>query len=201
MTDSERSGPAPVLITAVLVVLVAVAAPLAVARLTGSDGDEHGPPRGVVLDGADRRALDAAPVRRGATGAVDPAVDPTDPVAVTRAYLAAARASGGDDAGRTRLRAAGYAAPGSPPAAVGVVVLDPPPPHQVRTAAVGDVDLVAGDGDDRRRGYRATVLTATGPPGGVATPAVTAAYVVLARQPDGRWLVVADTPTLPDVGH
>jgi hypothetical protein len=99
------------------------------------------------------------------------------------------------------LQAAGYAAPGSPPAAVGVVVLDPPPPDQVRTAAVGAVDLLVSDGADRRRGYRATVLTATGSPGGAATPAVTTAYVVLAREPDGRWLVTVDTPTPPDEGH
>jgi hypothetical protein len=201
MTDPGRRGSAPALVTAVLVVLVAVAAPLAVARLTGPDGGEHGPLRHAVLDDADRRALDAVPVRRGVAAPADPAVDLTDPVAVTRAYLTVARASGGDDAGRTRLQAAGYAAPGSPPATVGVVVLDPPPPDQVRTAAVGAVDLLVSDGADRRRGYRATVLTATGSPGGAATPAVTTAYVVLARQPDGRWLVVADTPAPPDVAH
>ena len=103
-----------------------------------------------------------------------------------------------DDAGRTHLQAASYAAPGSPPAAVGVLVLDPPPPGQVRTAAVSALDLVAADDGDRRRGYRATVATATGPPGGTAVAAVTTAYVVLARQPDGRWLVTTDTPELPE---
>ncbi len=201
MTDSDRSGSAPALITAVLVVLVAVAAPLAVARLTGPDGDEPGPLRGVVLDGADRRALDAVPVRRGVAAPTDPAVDLTDPVAVTRAYLTVARASGGDDAGRTRLQAAGYAAPGSPPGTVGVRVLDPPPPGQVRTAAVVALDLVAADPADRRRGYRASLATATGPPGGAAVPARATAYVVLARQPDGRWLVTADTADPAEVGH
>jgi len=73
-----------------------------------------------------------------------------------------------------------------------VVVLDPPPPGQVRTAAVTGLDLVAATEDDRRRGYRATVATSTGS----ATTAGTTAYVVLARQPDGRWLVVVDAPDL-----
>ena len=71
----------------------------------------------------------------------------------------------------------------------------------VRHPMSGAVDLLASEGADRRRGYRATVALSTGPPGGPAVPAVTTAYVVLARQPDGRWLVVGDTPTLPDEGH
>ena len=74
-----------------------------------------------------------------------------------------------------------------------MVVLDPPPPGQVRTAAVTALDLVTAAEDDRRRGYRATVATSTGP--GDAPPSRTA-YVVLARQPDGRWLVVVDAPDL-----
>jgi hypothetical protein len=155
-------------------------------------GDEPGPPLGAVLDGPDRRALDAVPLRRGP----DPppagtAVDLTDPAAVARAYLAAARSATPADRGHTRRDAVLYAAAGSP-AAVGVVVLDPPPPGQVRTAAVTALDLVAAAEDDRRRGYRATVATSTGP----ATTTVTTAYVVLARQPDGRWLVVADAELL-----
>ena len=99
-------------------------------------GDEPGPPLGAVLDGSDRHALDAAPLRRGPDPPpADPAVDLTDPAAVARAYLAAARSATPADHGRTRRDAVPYAAAGSP-AAVGVVVLDPPPPGQVRTAAV-----------------------------------------------------------------
>ena len=150
-----------------------------------------------MLDGLDRRALGAVPMRRGAGPLpADPAVDFTDPMVVARTYLAAARSATPDDRDRTRLRAAPYAAPGSPTAAVGVVVLDPPPPGQVRTAAVTALDLVAAAEDDGRRGYRATVAAATGPPGGPATTNATTAYVVLARQPDGRWLVVADAREL-----
>jgi hypothetical protein len=183
------------LAAAAAVVLVAALTPLVVVQLT----DRDGPPLGAVLDDADRRVLDAAPVRRGA-GAVpaDPSVDLTDPVAVAHAYLVAARAAGADDGGHTHLRAARYAAPGSPPAAVGVVVLDAPAPGQVRTADVTVLELVAADEADLRRGYRATVTTATGPPGRPAPSVVSTAYVVLARQPDGRWLVAADTPDLPE---
>jgi hypothetical protein len=186
--------PAVGLVAAVVVILaVGIAVPLLVYPAP------DGPPLGAVLDGPDRQVLGAVPVRRGpAAPPVDPAVDLADPVAVARAYLVAARAAGPDAAGRTHLQAASYAAPGSPPAAVGVLVLDPPPPGQVRTAAVSALDLVAADDGDRRRGYRATVATATGPPGGTAVPAVATTYVVLARQPDGRWLVTTDTPELPE---
>ena len=178
-------------------ILVVAAAALAVAVLLilaglVVRGDEPGPPLGAVLDGSDRHALDAAPLRRGPDPPpVDPAVDLTDPAAVARAYLAAARSATPADHGHTRRDAVPYAAAGSP-AAVGVVVLDPPPPGQVRTAAVTALDLVTAAEDDRRRGYRATVATSTGP----ASTAVTTAYVVLARQPDGRWLVVVDAPDL-----
>jgi hypothetical protein len=137
------------------------------------------------------------PVRRGTDPPVaDPAVDLADPTAVARAYLAGARSATPDDHGRTSLRAAAYAAPESPPGSVGVVVLDPPPPGQIRTASVTALELVAAAEDDRRRSYRATVATATGPPGVAAAAGVASAYVVLARQPDGRWLVVADAPDL-----
>jgi hypothetical protein len=196
----RSSAPSSALVAA-LVVLVAVLAPLAVTLLTGRGDTEPGPPLGAALDGSDRRSLDAVPVRRGAAPpAVDPAVDLADPQAVARAYLVGARSAGSDDGGRTHLHAAGYAAPGSPPAAVGVLVLDPPPPGRVRTAAVTALDLVAEDDADLRRGYRATVATTTGPPGGTAVgpPAVSAAYVVLDRQADGHWLVTADTPDVPE---
>jgi hypothetical protein len=80
-------------------------------------------------------------------------------------------------------------------------VLDPPPTGQVRTASVTALDLVAEDDEGLRRGYRATVTTATGPPGAAPPQGVRAvgtAYVVLARQPDGRWLVTTDTPDVPE---
>jgi hypothetical protein len=185
----------PIRLAAVVVGVVAVVLAAAVVVPAVLGRDASGPPLGAVLDGPDRRELDAVPVRRGAAPLpADPKVDLTDPQAVVRAYLAVSRATSADDRGRTHLRAAAYAEPGSPPAAVGVVVLDPPPPGQVGTAAVTALDLVAGDEADQRRGYRATVATSVG---STATT-VSTAYVVLARQPDGRWLVAADSPVLPD---
>jgi hypothetical protein len=179
-------------------VIAVVALLVAITVLAHGDGDRRpGTPLNTVLDDADRRILDAIPIRRGTDPPpADPTVDFTDPVAVARAYLAMARSAIPDDHGRTHLRAAAYAAPGSAAGSVGVVVLDPPPAGQRRTATVTTLDLAAASEDDRRRGYRATVTTATSPSGGAATIAVVPAYVVLARQPDGQWLVDADAPEL-----
>jgi len=174
---------------AVLVVSVFVLTRTDAAELVG------GPPLGAVLSEQDRRDLDAADVSRGAAPPpVDPAVDLRDPSAVARAYLAAANGLTAADSGHTQLRAAGYAVPGSPPATVGVLVLDPPPAGSVRTAQVRTLELLTTDRGDRRRGYRAAVETATGPPESPAAVHLITCYVVLARQPNGQWLVAADTP-------
>lgn len=188
------------MLAAGLAALVAVAALL----LVGASGQQAPPsgerPLGAVLSDDDRRALDAPPVQRGAPAPpVDPAVDLTSPEAVARAFLAAAHSITGEDAGRTQLRGAGYAVPGSPPASVGVVVLDPPPAGSLRTATVTGLELVAADAGDRRRGYRAEIGTATGPPAGPVALDVVVRHVVLARQPDGRWLVAAETSATPDL--
>lgn len=159
-----------------------------------SGGD---PTPGPVVDREDRAALDAAPVLRGADAPPpDPGVTPTDPEAVVRAYLQAAHGVRPDDGGRTHLRAVPYAVPGTAAATVGVLVVDPPPPGTERTASVRRLDLVAADRADRRRGYLAAVETRTSP-GGVT--AVHTSSVVVARQPDGRWLVAAETPENPDL--
>lgn len=186
------------LLTAVAVLLVVAG----VAILAGGAGAEPpaGGEAGPVVDADDRAALDTAPVLRGAEPPpADPGVTLTDPEAVVRAYLAAALSLTAEDAGRTQRRAVPYAEPGSPPATAGVLVLDAPPPGEVRTGTVRDLALVAVDRGDRRRGYRAAVETRTGPPAGpVATAALTRS-VVVARQPDGRWLVVAEGPENPDL--
>lgn len=184
------------LLAAGSVVLVTVGALL----LTGggttppAEGD---PSAGPVVDEADRAALDAAPVFRGADApAPDPGVTFTDPEAVVRAYLRAAHGVTADDAGRTHLRSAPYAVPGTAAATVGVLVLDAAPPGTGRTASVRRLDLVAADRGDRRRGYQAAVEIRTTPGGDTA---VFASSVVVARQPDGRWLVAAETPENPDL--
>ncbi len=153
-------------------------------------------PGGAVLSDDDRRALAAAPALRGAdAGPVDPAVDLTDPEAVARAYLVAAHSLVPGDADHTQRRATGYARPGSP-AAVGVVVLDPPPGAH-RTAVVTGLEPAGASGE--RRGYRAALRTETARPGGPVAAARQQALVVLARSPDGRWRVVAETTGDPDL--
>lgn len=174
---------------AVLVACVFVLTRTDAAELVG------GPPLGAVLSEQDRRDLDAVDVSRGAAPPpVDPAVDLRDPRAVARAYLVAANGLTAADGGRTQLRAAGYAAPGTPPATVGVLVLDPPPAGSVRTARVRTLELLTADPGDRRRGYRTAVETATGPPEGPGAVRLIAGHIVLARQPNGQWLVAADAP-------
>lgn len=183
----------------VLSACAAVAVAVLVVALVGAAGVRQ-PPSGGVLDDEDRRAVAALPVERGVEAPpVDPTVDPVDPEAVARAYLAAAFSVSSTDAGRTQMRAAGYAVPGSPASSVGVIVVDPPPAGSIRTASVTALELVAVDRGNTRRGYRAEIGTATGLPGEPVTVDVVGAFVVLARQADGRWLVAADPATTPDL--
>jgi hypothetical protein len=185
---------------AALAVAAVVPGAVLLARAAADTPSPDAPPVGAVLSGQDRIDLDAPPVLRGADEpAPDPAVDLTDPAAVATAYLVAAHAATPADAGGTHRRAAAYAVPGSPPAVVGVLVVDPPPPGAVRTAAVVALDLVAADRADRRRGYRTGVLTTTGDPGEDATVVELSRDVVVARRPDGTWLVASEQPATPDL--
>lgn len=185
--------------------LLAAAAVLAVcAGVVLLTGVPLTPPAGggrpVTLDADDRRAVDAAPVLRGSDAPpADPGVTLTDPEAVARAYLQAAYSVGAADAGHTQLRAAPYAVPGTAAATVGVLVLDELPPGTVRTATVRRLELVAADRGDRRRGYLTAVETRTATPARAAVTAVLTGHVVVARQPDGRWLVAAENPENPDL--
>lgn len=146
---------------------------------------------GGVLSDDDRRALAAMPAVRGADPAPpDPAVDLTDPAAVARAYLTVAHSLGPGDAGHTQRRAARFAQPGSP-AAVGVVVLDPPPPGAYRSVVVTALELAGAEGN--RRGYRAVLRTETAHPRGPVTVGRQHALVVLSEGQDGRWRVVVET--------
>lgn len=197
MTGSRSTVALAATVTAVLAVFALVLLTRGAAGPVPPSGD---PPPGAAIGADDRRALDARPIGRGEPAPpADRTVDRGNPDAVARAYLTAAYSVRPDDSGRTHLRAAGYAAPGSPPATVGVLVLDPPPPGAVRTASVTALDLVVADGPDDRRGYRAEIGTATGPPGGPFADALLVRQVVLARQPDGTWLVTAESTASPDL--
>lgn len=164
--------------------------------LAGPPGPDGEPRLGAALSARDRAVVAAPLVGRGAEAVpADPAVDPTDPAAVARAYLVAAHSARPDDADRTHLRAAGYAVPGTPPAAVGILVLDAPPAGTRRVAEVTALELAAADRGNRRRGYVATVRTSTA--GG--PPVDRARYVVLARTSGERWLVAAESPATRDL--
>ena len=58
--------------------------------------------------------------------------------------------------------------------------------------------VVAGASSEHR-GYRAALRTETARPGGPVAVAHQQALVVLARSPDGRWRVVAETAGDPDL--
>jgi hypothetical protein len=149
-----------------------------------------------VLSSDDRAVLGGPDLDRGDPPTAVGYAVPDGAEAVTRAYLVAAYAAGPSDAGHTRLDAVRYAEPGSPPAVVGVAVVDPPPAGARRVAVVEE--LTAAASDPARQAFLATVRTTTGAPGEPARSERLLTRVVVHRQPDGRWLVVAETPDTPD---
>lgn len=172
------------LVTA-LVVLLVLAGAVWLAAGRGSGEDDTG---GGTLSSADRAALDAVPVARGAdTGGPDPSVDLTDPAAVARAYVTAGYSLRDTDAGHTNRRAVPYAAPGTPPSSVGVLVVAAPPPGRRGTATVTDVEQVNGEETDTRRGYIVGYRTDL-------DPLRRTRYLLMVRQIDGEWLVAGDSP-------
>jgi hypothetical protein len=170
-------------------VLLVLAAALYLASAGGPGGDDTS---GGTLSAADRAALDAAPVERGADAGPDAGVDLRDPVAVASAYVVAGYSLRDTDAGHTNRRAVPYAAPATPPATVGVLVVNPPPAGRRVTATVTGVSLLGADQADQRRGYLVGYATRT-EPSGSAGPAGQSRYLLLTRQADGRWLVAGDS--------
>ena len=141
-----------------------------------------------------QRPPSAAPMPRPS----DPAVDLTDPEAVARAYLVAAHSLVPGDAGHTQRRAAGVRPAGQPGGRRRRRARSAAPAPTARAVVTG---LEPAGADGERRGYRAALRTATARPGGPVAAARQQALVVLARSPDGRWRVVAETtgdhPDLP----
>ena len=113
------------------------------------------------LDGPARRALDARPSGGCGPLPADPAIDLTDPEAVAQAYLVAAGSVVAADAGRTTCAAA-YAAPGSPPATVGTVLLDPPPARSGAHRRRHGARAGSRRRSTLRRGYLASISTCNG---------------------------------------
>lgn len=172
-----------------IVVMLALAGALYLLAHHSGPGDDTG---GGTLSSADRQALDAPPVERGADASgPDPSVDLHDPKAVASAYVAAAYSLRASDAGHTNRRAVPYAAPASAPATVGTLVVTAPPPGTHTTATVTGVEQVSGEETDTRRGYVVRYRGELDPPGRAApTPGIR--YLLLVRQIDGRWLVAGD---------
>ncbi len=176
--------------------LAALLLVVGVLYLVNAGGTDDTDTSGAGFSAAERQALGAAPVDRGtAGGAADPTVDLRDPAAVASAYVAAGYSLRADDAGRTNRRAGPSAAPGTPPAEVGVLVVSPPPPGQGTTATPGQVTLLGADETDTRRGYLVGYRSTTVGPGPTAggPDEPRSRYLLMIRQLDGRWLVAADS--------
>ncbi len=171
-----------------VVVMLALAGVLYVLAHHSHGSDDTG---GGTLSAADRQALAAAPVERGAdaTGP-DPSVDPRDPAAVASAYVVAAYSLRDTDSGHTNRRAVPYAAPGTAPWTVGTLVVTAPAPGTRTTAAVTSVRQVSGEETDTRRGYAVTYRTVVERAAGDGDGG--ARYLLLVHQIDGRWLVAGD---------
>lgn len=123
-------------------------------------------------------------------GVVPPGLDFGQPDQVARAYLVAAHSLRDTDRDRTNRRVLPYLSPDNPANPRGLVVVDAPPPGQTVTAQVDDLRLVRADEAGTAIAYQATLSLRSG------TATYRTTYVVLTRQPDGRWLVRQETASL-----
>ncbi|MFC4003021.1 hypothetical protein ACFS2C_13685 [Prauserella oleivorans] len=136
-----------------------------------------------------RSAASPPPERPGdSVSSVPLGLDFRRPAEVARAYLVAAHSLRGTDRGRTNRRVLPYLAPDNPANPRGLVVVDPPPAGQATTATVDRLRVVGSDQARQRIAYEAQW----------SAPAIDrrTTFVVLARQPDGRWLVTQESTRL-----
>ncbi|BBF99514.1 MULTISPECIES: hypothetical protein [Pseudonocardia] len=176
--------------TAVLLAAVLVV-PVAVLVLVVLPGDPS--PAGVLS--VDDRAALADPGPERGPDPRRPAVPPSSPEAVARAYLVAAHGAAPDPAERTRRDAVGYATPAG---GAGFPVLDPPGAGERRIAVVDALEPAGTDPVRGRVAFVAEVRTTTAALGATPRTERWRTRVVLHRDPAGRWLVAADTPITPD---
>ncbi|WP_147263917.1 hypothetical protein [Prauserella sp. PE36] len=142
-----------------------------------------------------RSAAAPPPERPGVPGSGVPSgIDFGRPTAVARAYLVAAHTLRDTDRGTTNRRVLPYLAPDNPANPRGLVVIDPPPAGQTTTATVEQLRVVGSDQARQRIAYEARWSGSTGR----SDPRIDrrATFVVLARQPDGRWLVIQESTRL-----
>lgn len=126
-------------------------------------------------------------------GEIPAGLDFRQPEQVARAYLVAAHSLRQEDRGRTNRRVLPYLSPDNPVNPRGLVV-DAPPAGQTTTAQVEDLRLVQGDEAGQAVAYQArwSLLTGTSE----FSVDWRTSFVVLVRQPDGRWLVSQETTHL-----
>lgn len=123
---------------------------------------------------------------------VPASIDFSRPTEVARAYLAAAYTVRAADRGRTNRRVLAYLAPTNPDYPRGIVVPDAPGPGQITKPVVNRVDVVRRNEDGSVIVYRAHWTVSME----AERAQQRSAYLVLARQVDGRWLIAQDTPRL-----
>lgn len=145
-----------------------------------------------------RRAVPAPPELPGESApAASPGLDFTRPEDVAHAYLIAAHSLRDTDRNTTNRRVLPYLAPTNPDNPRGLVVTDAPPAGQETTAAIDQLRVATADQAGQMIAYEATWSVSTGTVGQpAAAPQRHTSFVVLQRQPDGRWLVTRESVDL-----
>ncbi|MEU0514517.1 MULTISPECIES: hypothetical protein [Amycolatopsis] len=179
----------------------AVAAGFGLLWLVGSNAESPSeselPPTGSTTPTAPigpdaRRAASGAPQLPGESrAAIPPGLDFARPEEVARAYLVAAHSLTDTDRDRTNRRVLPYLAPTNPANPRGLVVVTAPPAGQATTAVVDRLEAAFSDETGQTVAYQATWSAITGDARNTQT-----SYVVLQRQPDGRWLVTQESARL-----
>ncbi|WP_116049696.1 hypothetical protein [Amycolatopsis palatopharyngis] len=140
------------------------------------------------------QARDAASDQQQLPGTPDtsfsPDVDFRQPQAVARAYLVAAHTVTAADRGKSNRRVLPYLAPDNPANPRGLVVAETPTVGRF-TVTVDQLTVVGSNESGRRIAYEARWSIAADESSEPGRQRST--FVVLARQPDGRWLVTQET--------
>lgn len=124
---------------------------------------------------------------------IPPGLDFGQPDEVARAYLEAAHSLRDVDTGRTNRRVMPYLSPDNPANPRGLVVVDAPAAGRT-TAQVVDLRRVQADRSGRMVAYQARWSVLAGP--SESSVEHRTSFVVLIRQPDGRWLVRQEATSL-----
>jgi hypothetical protein len=171
-------------------------------RASGTDPTTTTPVTEAVPRADEEAPPDLAPPSQPVDTAPPPVAPITDPEQAAIAYLVAAETVSSDDAGRRHRRAEPYVAEENPSSASGVLVTDAPPAGSSRTIEVVSVSEWARN--DARIAYEITYQPYLSPsiPASddrTAEGPARVTYVVVAREPEGHWLVTLHSPELDPV--